>query len=165
MLEQIKHEPTGAVLPHGVALLRDPMLNKGTAFSEKERDTLGLRGLLPAHVLSMEMQAQRVITNLRQLPNDLEKYVALNALHDRNEALFFRIVCDNIDEIQPLIYTPTVGTRLPKIRSYFPTTARPVYQRQRSGAHSTAFGKLAVSGKTYRSHGRRTHPGSRRSWC
>src|SRR4249920_1203566 len=109
MLEQIKHEPTGAVLPHGVALLRDPMLNKGTAFSEKERDTLGLRGLLPAHVLSMEMQAQRVITNLRQLPNDLEKYVALNALHDRNEALFFRIVCDNIDEIQPLIYTPTVG--------------------------------------------------------
>jgi malate dehydrogenase (oxaloacetate-decarboxylating)(NADP+) len=108
MLEQIK-QPTGAVLPHGVALLRDPMLNKGTAFSEKERDTLGLRGLLPAHVLSMEMQAQRVITNLRQLPNDLEKYVALNALHDRNEALFFRIVCDNIDEIQPLIYTPTVG--------------------------------------------------------
>ena len=70
MLEQTKHEPTGAVLPHGVALLRDPMLNKGTAFSEKERDTLGLRGLLPAHVLSMEMQAQRVITNLRQLPND-----------------------------------------------------------------------------------------------
>src|SRR4249919_204603 len=109
MLEQIKHEPTGAVLPHGVALLRDPMLNKGTAFSEKERDTLGLRGLLPAHVLSMEMQAQRLITNLLQLSNYLEKYVALNALHDRNEALFFRIVCDNIDEIQPLIYTPTVG--------------------------------------------------------
>ena len=49
------------------------------------------------------------MTNLRRLPNDLEKYVALNALHDRNEALFFRIVCDNIDEIQPLIYTPTVG--------------------------------------------------------
>ncbi len=109
MLEPAKHEPTGAVLPHGVALLRDPMLNKGTAFSEKERDVLGLRGLLPAHVLSMEMQAKRVITNLRQLPNDLEKYVALNALHDRNETLFFRIVCDNIDEIQPLIYTPTVG--------------------------------------------------------
>ena len=95
--------------PRGVALLRDPMLNKGTAFSDHERDTLGLRGLLPAHVLSMEAQAKRVMTNLRQLPNDLEKYVALNALHDRNEALFFRVVCDNIDEIQPLIYTPTVG--------------------------------------------------------
>ena len=95
--------------PHGLALLRDPMLNKGTAFSEEERDTLGLRGLLPAHVLTMEAQAKRLMTNLRRLPNDLEKYVALNALHDRNEALFFRVVCDNIDEIQPLIYTPTVG--------------------------------------------------------
>ena len=95
--------------PRGMALLRDPLLNKGTAFTEQERDALGLRGLLPAHVLSMEAQAERVMSNLRRLPNDLEKYVALNALHDRNEALFFRIVCDNIDEIQPLIYTPTVG--------------------------------------------------------
>jgi len=95
--------------PRGMALLRDPLLNKGTAFTELERDTLGLRGLLPAPVLTMEEQAERVMTNLRRLPNDLEKYVALNALHDRNEALFFRIVCDNIDEIQPLIYTPTVG--------------------------------------------------------
>src|SRR6516165_2118160 len=95
--------------PRGLPLLRDPMLNKGTAFSEQERDALGLRGLLPAHVLTMEAQAKRVMTNLRQLPNDLEKYVALNALHDRNETLFFRVVCDNIDEIQPLIYTPTVG--------------------------------------------------------
>src|SRR5476651_104513 len=94
---------------YGMALLRDPLLNKGTAFTEQERDELGLRGLLPAHVLSMEAQAERVMTNLRSLPNDLEKYVALNALHDRNEALFFRIVVDNIDEIQPLIYTPTVG--------------------------------------------------------
>src|SRR5471030_947787 len=93
----------------GMALLRDPLLNKGIAFTEEERDTLGLRGLLPAHVLSMEAQAERVMTNLRRLPNDLEKYVALNALHDRNEALFFRVVCENIDEIQPLIYTPTVG--------------------------------------------------------
>ena len=68
-----------------------------------------MRGFLPAHVLSMKDQVERVLTNLRSLPNDLEKYIALNSLHDRNEALFFRIVCDNIDEIQPLIYTPTVG--------------------------------------------------------
>ena len=85
-----------------MALLRDPLLNKGTAFTEAERDTLGLRGLLPAHVLSMDEQVTRFMTNLRGLPNDLEKYVALNSLHDRNEALFFRVVCDNIDEIQPL---------------------------------------------------------------
>jgi malate dehydrogenase (oxaloacetate-decarboxylating)(NADP+) len=57
----------------------------------------------------MEQQAVRIMQNLRRLPDDLEKYVALNALHDRNEALFFRVVCDHIDEIQPLIYTPTVG--------------------------------------------------------
>ena len=95
--------------PHGMALLRDPLLNKGTGFTDQERDALGLRGLLPAHVLSMQAQAERVLTNLRQQPNDLQKYVALNALHDRNEALFFRVVADNIDEIQPLIYTPTVG--------------------------------------------------------
>lgn len=95
--------------PRGMALLRDPLLNKGTAFTEQERDSLGLRGLLPAHVLSMEAQAERVLTNLRSLPDDLQKYIVLNALHDRNETLFFRVVCDNIDEIQPLIYTPTVG--------------------------------------------------------
>ena len=95
--------------PRGLALLRDPLLNKGTAFTEAERDALGLRGFLPAHVLSMQDQVQRVLVNLRSLPNDLEKYIALNSLHDRNEALFFRVVCDNIDEIQPLIYTPTVG--------------------------------------------------------
>lgn len=95
--------------PSGMALLRDPLLNKGTAFTEAERDALGLRGLLPAHVLSMDDQVARIMTNLRDLPSDLEKFVALNSLHDRNEALFFRVVCDHIDEIQPLIYTPTVG--------------------------------------------------------
>src|SRR5512132_267739 len=100
---------SSSVSPRGIALLRDPLLNKGTAFTERERDTLGLRGLLPAHLLSMKAQTERMLTNLRQLPNDLDKYVALNALHDRNETLFFRVVCDNIDEIQPLIYTPTVG--------------------------------------------------------
>jgi malate dehydrogenase (oxaloacetate-decarboxylating)(NADP+) len=95
--------------PRGLALLRDPLLNKGTAFTENEREGLGLRGLLPGNILSMEEQAARVMENLHRLPDDLEKYVALNALHDRNETLFFRVVQDNIDEIQPLIYTPTVG--------------------------------------------------------
>jgi malate dehydrogenase (oxaloacetate-decarboxylating)(NADP+) len=96
-------------LARGTALLRDPLFNKGTAFTDQEREALGLRGLLPAHVHSLDEQMRRVLENLRQLPNDLEKYVALNALHDRNETLFFRILCDNIDEIQPLVYTPTVG--------------------------------------------------------
>ena len=95
--------------PRGLALLRDPLLNKGTAFTERERDALGLRGLLPPHVLSQDEQVERFLENLRRQPDELAKHVTLNALHDRNEALFFRVVCDNIDEMQPLIYTPTVG--------------------------------------------------------
>jgi malate dehydrogenase (oxaloacetate-decarboxylating)(NADP+) len=111
--------PNAAELPRGITLLRDPLLNKGTAFSEKERDAFGLRGLLPAHLLSQEEQVTRILTNLRRLPDDLEKYVTLNALHDRNESLFFRVVCDNIDEIQPLVYTPTVGLACQKFGDIF----------------------------------------------
>ena len=101
--------PGTAKLPRGLDLLHDPLLNKGTAFTEAERDALGLRGLLPPHVHSQEEQAARVMQNLRHYSDPLDKFMALNALHNRNESLFFRVVCDNIDEIQPLVYTPTVG--------------------------------------------------------
>jgi malate dehydrogenase (oxaloacetate-decarboxylating)(NADP+) len=100
---------TQSSLPRGLALLRDPLLNKGTAFTPEERDALGLRGLLPARVHTQDEQAARIMTNLRALSDPLEKYVALNALHDRNEALYFRIVIDHIDEVMPIIYTPVVG--------------------------------------------------------
>ena len=96
-------------LPRGLELLRDPLLNKGTAFTEKERDALGLRGLLPSNVSNQVEQAARIMENLHKLGDPLEKFVALNALHDRNETLFFRLLCDNIDELQPIVYTPTVG--------------------------------------------------------
>ena len=95
--------------PRGVALLRDPTLNKGTAFTEAERDALGIRGLLPAHVTSQDEQLKRVLDNFRSKTSDLEKYINLAALHDRNEALFFRLVIDHPDEMLPIIYTPTVG--------------------------------------------------------
>jgi malate dehydrogenase (oxaloacetate-decarboxylating)(NADP+) len=96
-------------MPRGFALLHDPLLNKGQAFTERERDALGIRGLLPPHVLSQDEQAGRAVGHIRQQPSDLEKYIELNALHDRNEQLFFRVLADHIDEMQPLIYTPTVG--------------------------------------------------------
>lgn len=96
-------------LPSGIALLRDPLLNKGTAFTQAERRALGLQGLLPPCVVNQDQQMRRILEHLRGLPSDLEKYVDLNALHDRNEALFFRVVAENPDEIMPLIYTPTVG--------------------------------------------------------
>jgi malate dehydrogenase (oxaloacetate-decarboxylating)(NADP+) len=101
--------PGAAELPTGIDLLHDPLLNKGTAFTEAEREALGLRGLLPPHVLTQEQQVGRVLENLRQLPTPLDKFINLNALHDRNEALFFRVVSDHPDEMMPLIYTPTVG--------------------------------------------------------
>ena len=100
-------------------LLRDPALNKGTAFTERERELLGLRGLLPPHVLSQDEQAERSLRHIRAQPSDLEKFIELNALHDRNETLFFRIVCEHIDEMQPLIYTPTVGLACQKFGHIF----------------------------------------------
>ncbi len=98
-----------ASIPRGVALLQDPTLNKGTAFSAKERDALGLTGLLPPHVSTQASQLARVLENFRRKPNDLERFINLAALHDRNETLFFRLVVDHPDEMMPIIYTPTVG--------------------------------------------------------
>ena len=96
-------------LPRGVKLLHDPVRNKGTAFTEAERDALGLRGLLPPRVCSPAEQELRVIGNLRNKATDLERYLFLVSLQDRNETLFYRVVINHIEEIMPLIYTPTVG--------------------------------------------------------
>ena len=98
-----------AALPTGIAMLQDPALNKGTAFTEAERDRLHLRGLLPPHVSSQEQQLGRVLENFRRKSSDLEKYINLRALHDRNEALFFRLLIEHPDEMTPIVYTPTVG--------------------------------------------------------
>ena len=108
-----------ASMSRGLDVLRDPLLNRGTGFTEKERDALGLRGLLPPHVLSQAEQAQRVLDNLRKLSDPLDKFVALNSLHDRNESLFFRILCDHIDEMQPIVYTPVVGLACQKFGQIF----------------------------------------------
>lgn len=93
----------------GISVLRDPELNKGTAFTSKERDRLDLQGLLPPRVHSMEEQAARVMGNLRRKLTDLGKYVFLISLEDRNRTLFYRVLLDNIEELMPIIYTPTVG--------------------------------------------------------
>ncbi len=98
-----------AWFPRGLALLREPTLNKGTSFTEAERAALGIRGLLPPRPMNQELQVARVLENFRKKSSDLEKYINLNALHDRNEALFFRVIGDHPDEMMPIIYTPTVG--------------------------------------------------------
>ncbi len=82
---------------------------QGMAFTLRERQLLGIHGLLPPAFMTQDQQAHRVITNLRQQPNDLARYVQLNALQDRNEKLFYRVLCDNVEELMPIVYTPTVG--------------------------------------------------------
>jgi malate dehydrogenase (oxaloacetate-decarboxylating)(NADP+) len=93
----------------GVELIQDPTRNKGTAFTESERDALGLRGLLPPRVMTLEQQVSRVLGAFARKPSDIEKYIYLRALQDRNETLFFRVVLDHLEEMMPILYTPTVG--------------------------------------------------------
>ena len=93
----------------GIDVLHDPASNKGTAFTEAERDALGLHGLLPPHVQTQQEQVERVLANLHPKPTALERYIFLIALLDRNETLFYRTVIDHLEEIVPLVYTPTVG--------------------------------------------------------
>lgn len=93
----------------GADLLHDPLLNKGTAFTARERDALGLRGLLPPRIVTQEDQLVRVLENVRNKPTDLEKYIYLVSLQERNESLFYRLITEHIAEMMPLIYTPTVG--------------------------------------------------------
>jgi malate dehydrogenase (oxaloacetate-decarboxylating)(NADP+) len=107
---------------HPVEILHDPHRNKGTAFTEAERDALGLRGLLPPRVFTMTEQQVRVMGNFRQKTTDLEKYIFMTALLDRNETLFYRTVIDHIEEMLPIIYTPTVGEACLK---YGPIFRRP----------------------------------------
>ena len=95
--------------PIGLNLLHDPSLNKGTAFTEEERARLKLRGLLPPRVLTQDQQARKVLENFHSEPSDIEKYLFLISLQDRNERLFYRVIGDHLQEMVPIIYTPTVG--------------------------------------------------------
>jgi malate dehydrogenase (oxaloacetate-decarboxylating)(NADP+) len=93
----------------GVRLTDMPMFNKGTAFTNEERDLLGLRGLLPPRVTDMQEQVARILENFERKESDLERYIQMMSLLDRNETLFYRVVLDNIEKMLPIIYTPTVG--------------------------------------------------------
>ncbi|KMN44675.1 oxaloacetate-decarboxylating malate dehydrogenase [Bacillus sp. LK2] len=96
----------------GVEVLATPLLNKGVAFTQEEREELGLKGLLPPAVLTLEEQARRAYEQFCSQPDDLLKNVYLTALHDRNEVLFYRILTDHLREMLPIVYTPTVGVAI-----------------------------------------------------
>lgn len=103
----------------GKALLDDATQNKSTAFTREERERYGLQGLLPYSVMDIGKQQQRVLGNLREKSSDIEKYIFLNGLLDRNQQLFYRTLVDHIKEILPLIYTPTVGDACKKFAHIF----------------------------------------------
>ena len=90
-------------------LIHNPRLNKGTCFTEKERDTLGLRGLLPCRVHTADEQLQRAYGNYKAQGSDLDKYIFMSLLLDRNQTLYYRVVLEHLEELMPIIYTPTVG--------------------------------------------------------
>ncbi|KAK3030193.1 hypothetical protein RJ639_038703 [Escallonia herrerae] len=103
----------------GYTLLRDPHHNKGLAFTEKERDAHYLRGLLPPICLSQEVQEKRMMHNLRQYKVPLQRYMAMMDLQERNERLFYKLLIDNVEELLPVVYTPTVGEACQKYGSIF----------------------------------------------
>jgi malate dehydrogenase (oxaloacetate-decarboxylating)(NADP+) len=97
-------------IPHGLEILHDPAFNKGTAFTLEERQHFDLQGLVPPGVATPEMQEARVLENYGRMPSDLERYIFLKDLQDRNETLFYRVLINHIEELMPIVYTPTVGT-------------------------------------------------------
>lgn len=111
--------PWTVSLSSGYTLLRDPRYNKGLAYTENERDAHYLRGLLPPAVLSQELQERRLMHNLRQYEVPLQRYMAMMDLQERNERLFYKLLIDNVEELLPVVYTPTVGEACQKYGSIF----------------------------------------------
>ena len=102
-------EPPISVSLTGYNLLNMPRLNKGTAFTEHERDVFGLHGLLPPHESTIDVQVQRRLKALRNQETDFEKYALLRDLQDSNETLFYALITRDVEETLPIVYTPTVG--------------------------------------------------------
>jgi malate dehydrogenase (oxaloacetate-decarboxylating)(NADP+) len=96
-------------MKRGFDVLRDKTLNRSITFSTQERDRLGLSGLLPYSVATPKQMMQRVMTNLERLPSDIDRYVLLSSLQEKNEQLFYQVLVANIERLMPIIYTPTVG--------------------------------------------------------
>ncbi|MDB4645068.1 NAD-dependent malic enzyme [Rubripirellula sp.] len=110
-MNMCKQSSQGANLlgKRGRQLIEDPLLNRGTAFSDSHRRELGLRGLLPPHVETLEMQAERAYEAYRGQASDLDKHVFLRQLQDENETLYYRLLLNHVQEMMPIVYTPIVG--------------------------------------------------------
>src|SRR3954469_657251 len=96
-------------MKRGADLLRDKTLNRSFTFRRRDRDRFGLTGLIPYCQATPRQMVHRVMENLGRLPRDIDRYILLSALQERNERLFYQTVIAHIDRILPIIYTPTVG--------------------------------------------------------
>ena len=103
----------------GVWLLQNPSTNQGTAFGREQRDELRVRGMVPYRVTTLEQQAMAAIGQIRAKSTPIEQYIGLASLHDRNEVLFYRVLVDNLAELMPIVYTPTVGEACQKFSQIY----------------------------------------------
>jgi malate dehydrogenase (oxaloacetate-decarboxylating) len=115
------------VFPRGMDLLDTPLLNKGTAFTEEERNKFDLHGLLPLHIEMLEEQVVRACEAYQQEENDLERHIHLRALQDTNEVLFYRLLLDHIEEMTLIVYTPVVGQACQQFSHIYRRPARAIY--------------------------------------
>ena len=126
--ESATRKPPGwAQKLRGMALLNRQWLNKGTAFTNEERTRLGLHGLLPPHVETLDEQVVRAYDAYQRKHDDLERHIYLRALQDTNEVLFYRLLLDHIEEMTPIVYTPVVALGVPAVQPHLPSAARPFY--------------------------------------
>ncbi|XP_076921525.1 NADP-dependent malic enzyme, chloroplastic-like [Bidens hawaiensis] len=111
--------PWSVSVASGYSLLRDPHHNKGLAFTEKERDAHYLRGLLPPVVVNHDLQVKKMMHNIRQYEVPLQRYQAMMDLQEKNERLFYKLLIENVEELLPIVYTPTVGEACQKYGTIF----------------------------------------------
>ncbi|HOG28954.1 MAG TPA: hypothetical protein PLT35_06700, partial [Vicinamibacterales bacterium] len=108
-IDPLTKEEYWEVYLRGQQILSDPLLNKASAFTQEERLSLGLTGLLRTAVSTLDRQVERSYENLQRKPDDLERYIYLQGLLDRNEVLYYRVLQEHLTELVPIVYTPTVG--------------------------------------------------------
>ena len=118
----------------GTTLIHNPLQNKGTAFSSEERRAQHLEGLLPPAVEDLNAQAKRAIESIRRLEKPIEKYVVLDSIHNTNETLFLKVLTDYVEELMPIVYTPTVGEACQKFSHIF-TQSRGIYVTAKDKGH------------------------------
>jgi len=129
----------------GEELLEDPFLNKGTSFTAEERRELGLDGLLPPGIATEEEQRARVYENFRRSPDEVQRYLFLAGLQDRNETLFYRLLLDHIEEMMPIVYTPTVG-KVCELYSHLYRRPRGIYVSTRDRGRVREVLRAAAAG-------------------